>query len=196
MLCPGGELWVDVEGFEEATATARRARDPGAYRTAIDLYWGAPTADRYEEWAEGGAELRNTRLTLHLELARVYEGSGRIREGHRGAAKGPLGGTNQRTDARWPHAPLRLLLSCGTKPWPNTNGSWKPYQGSWMHTSAQRPSGFVRRLLLAHSRRPSSPPIEESSDTGKHNLPASRTSFVGREHEMMRSTPSGHDGAY
>ena len=62
-----------------------------------------------------------------------------------------------------------------------------PTQGSWMHRSAQLPSGFVRRSLPAHSRRPSPPfaPTEEPSDAGKHNLPASRTSFVGREHEMM-----------
>ena len=33
--------------------------------------------------------------------------------------------------------------------------------------------------------QPTIAPTEESSDTGKHNLPASRTSFVGREHEML-----------
>src|SRR5215217_9728661 len=37
MLCPGGELWLDVEAFEEAAATARRATDPAAYRAAIEL---------------------------------------------------------------------------------------------------------------------------------------------------------------
>src|SRR5215213_3649999 len=40
MLCPGGELWLDVEAFEEAAATARRATDPAAYRAAIELYAG------------------------------------------------------------------------------------------------------------------------------------------------------------
>ncbi len=28
MLCPEGELWVDVEAFEEAAVSARRSRDP------------------------------------------------------------------------------------------------------------------------------------------------------------------------
>src|SRR5918992_3405998 len=36
LLCPEGELWIDVDAFEEAAATARRARDPAAYRAAIE----------------------------------------------------------------------------------------------------------------------------------------------------------------
>src|ERR687890_2280487 len=35
VLCPRSALWVDVDAFEEATATARRSRDPAAYRVAI-----------------------------------------------------------------------------------------------------------------------------------------------------------------
>src|SRR5919107_4137273 len=31
VLCPGGELWLDVEAFEEGTATAGRSRWPAAY---------------------------------------------------------------------------------------------------------------------------------------------------------------------
>ena len=34
VLCPRGELWLDVEAFEEAAATARRSREPAAYRAA------------------------------------------------------------------------------------------------------------------------------------------------------------------
>ena len=37
VLCPGGNLWVDVETFEEAAISARRSRDPAAYRAAMDL---------------------------------------------------------------------------------------------------------------------------------------------------------------
>src|SRR5215211_9308580 len=33
-LCPEGRLWVDVGAFEEAANTARRSRDPAAYRAA------------------------------------------------------------------------------------------------------------------------------------------------------------------
>jgi DNA-binding SARP family transcriptional activator len=47
-LCPQGELWVDVDAFEEAAATARRARDPAAYRAALELYAGELLpGDRY-----------------------------------------------------------------------------------------------------------------------------------------------------
>src|SRR4051794_29786672 len=35
VLCPRGDLWVDVEAFEEAAGTTRRARDASAYRAAI-----------------------------------------------------------------------------------------------------------------------------------------------------------------
>ena len=39
-LCPEGPLWTDVGAFEGAAAMARRARDPMAFRTALDLYAG------------------------------------------------------------------------------------------------------------------------------------------------------------
>ena len=70
-LCPDGRLWVDVDTFEEAAATARRSRDPAAYRAAIDLYSGELLPeDRYEEWAEGRREqLRQLNLALFAELA-------------------------------------------------------------------------------------------------------------------------------
>src|SRR5919112_6451827 len=53
MLCPGGQLWVDAEAFAESAVSARRSRDPSAYRAAIELYAGELLPnDRYEEWAE------------------------------------------------------------------------------------------------------------------------------------------------
>ena len=111
VLCPEGDLWVDVDAFEEAAATARRAKDPAAYRAAIDLYAGELLpADRYEEWAEGRRqELRHTWLSLHARTSTSVRGAWGVREGHRVAAKGALGGAHQRTDARLPDAPLRLL---------------------------------------------------------------------------------------
>jgi DNA-binding SARP family transcriptional activator len=52
-LSPAGPVWVDVEAFEEAAATARHAMEPAAYRAAIDLYAGELLPqDRYEAWAE------------------------------------------------------------------------------------------------------------------------------------------------
>ena len=50
MLCPEGDLWVDVEVFEQAAEAARYSREPAAYRAAIDLYAGELLPeDRYEE---------------------------------------------------------------------------------------------------------------------------------------------------
>src|SRR5919107_3074753 len=53
MLCPGAQLWVDAEAFAESAVSARRSRDPSAYRATIELYAGELLPDdRYEEWAE------------------------------------------------------------------------------------------------------------------------------------------------
>src|SRR5215211_3421406 len=75
VLCPDSPLWVDVEAFEEAAATARHALEPAAYRAAIDLYTGELLPeDRYEVWAEERrAQLQGAYLSLLLELARLYE---------------------------------------------------------------------------------------------------------------------------
>src|SRR5215208_879246 len=83
VLCPGGDLWVDVDAFEEAAVGARRSGDPAAYRAAINLYSGdLLPEDRYEEWAESRRqELRHTWLSLHVELARAYEGRGEYERG-------------------------------------------------------------------------------------------------------------------
>jgi DNA-binding SARP family transcriptional activator len=77
-LCPHHPLWVDVEAFEEAASTARKEKEPAAYRAAIDLYAGEllPT-DRYQEWVEERRrELRESFLSLLVELASLCEGRG------------------------------------------------------------------------------------------------------------------------
>ena len=81
-LCPDVPLWVDVEAFERAAESARRAREPAAYRAALGLYAGELLPqDRYEEWAEEKREgLRGTYLALLLELAKLYEERGSARE--------------------------------------------------------------------------------------------------------------------
>ena len=78
LMCPQGQLWVDVDAFEEAAETARRSEDPAAYRAAIELYSGELLPeDRYEEWAESRRqELRHTFLSLLVELAGLYEERG------------------------------------------------------------------------------------------------------------------------
>jgi DNA-binding SARP family transcriptional activator len=187
MLCPGDELWVDVEAFEEATATARRARDAGAYRTAIELYSGELLpADRYQEWAEGRRqELRHTWLSLHLELARVYEGSGEYERDtdllQRALLEEP---TNEQM-----HIGLMRLYAFSER----RGEALAQYERLVEALSGQldaRVGATTERLReeIAAGRFPPTQPTvaqtEESSDIGRHNLPAPRTSFVGREHEM------------
>jgi DNA-binding SARP family transcriptional activator len=75
VLCPDGQLWVDIEAFEEAAKAARRSGEPAAYRAAIELYAGELLPeDRYEEWTQDRREgLRQLHLTLLVELAGVHE---------------------------------------------------------------------------------------------------------------------------
>jgi DNA-binding SARP family transcriptional activator len=75
VLCPQGDLWVDVEAFEEAARNAHRSHDPAAYEAALELYADELLpGDRYEEWAEEPRRrLRETYLSLLLRLARLLE---------------------------------------------------------------------------------------------------------------------------
>ena len=74
-LCPDSPLWVDVEAFGEAAATARQVLEPAAYRAAIELYPGELLPqERYEPWAEERrVDLQELYLSLLLELAGLYE---------------------------------------------------------------------------------------------------------------------------
>jgi DNA-binding SARP family transcriptional activator len=74
VLCPGGQLWVDAEAFAESAVSARRSRDPAAYRAAIELYAGELLPDdRYEEWAENRrGQLRRLYIELLVELTGLH----------------------------------------------------------------------------------------------------------------------------
>jgi DNA-binding SARP family transcriptional activator len=74
-LYPGGQLWVDAEAFAESAVSARRSRDPAAYRAAVELYAGELLPDdRYEEWAENRrGQLRRLYFELLVELTGLYE---------------------------------------------------------------------------------------------------------------------------
>jgi DNA-binding SARP family transcriptional activator len=87
VLCPGGNLWVDVNAFEEAAATARRSRKLAACRAALELYAGdLLPADRYEGWAEE-KRTRESQNTQPPELrfrALLTEGGARTVQLHSG----------------------------------------------------------------------------------------------------------------
>jgi predicted ATPase/DNA-binding SARP family transcriptional activator/DNA-binding CsgD family transcriptional regulator len=191
ILCPGGRLWVDVEAFEEAAATARHSQDPAAYKAALDLYAGELLPeDRYEEWAEERRqELRRMFLSLLLGQATVHEKRGEHGRGleafRRAVAEEPT--------LEEAHAGLmRLYALLGQEG--EAMAQYERLQRALSKQLGTRPSTATNRLRdeiasgefpLALSS-PTGPPQEEDPlYSSGHNLPAPRTSFIGREREML-----------
>ena len=189
MLCPEGDLWVDVDAFEEAATPPDARTDPAAYRAAIELYAGELLPeDRYEEWAEGGVtQLRQLYLALLVELAGLTKSAANTSRPS-SAAQG---------DSRGAHLEEAHERSCAftpspggpSGPWRNTNGSASPLQRAWRGARRGDPAtarrDSRRKATAGPVRRSLSQ--EEPPRVGKHNLPAPRTSFVGREREIWRS---------
>jgi predicted ATPase/DNA-binding SARP family transcriptional activator len=195
-LSPAGAVWVDVEAFEEAAATARRTLEPQAFRAAIDLYSGELLPqDRYEGWVEQRrAHLRELYLSLLLEVGALYEEREEFGLGiealsrvvaeeqtHEGAHGGlmrlhALLGRRREALSQYEHLRGALLKNLGTVPDAATTSL---QQEIWAGT-------------FPHSDLPSAdlPAREETrSDVGapsrRHNLPVVRTSFIGRERECI-----------
>lgn len=188
LLCPKSDLWVDVEAFEEAARAARRSRDAVAYRVALDLYTGdLLPEDRYEEWAETRREeLRSLHLALLVELAGLYE-----EHGEYGAAVEALGRVvDEEPTNEEAHAGLIRLHALSGRP-RQALSQYQRFRDALSERLDAEPGAATRRLRdeIASGRlqliQPADLAVEEPPDPGKHNLPASRTSFVGREHEML-----------
>ena len=187
-LCPDGQLWVDVEAFEETAAIARRSREPATYRAAIDLYAGELLPeDRYEEWAEGRRnELRQLYLALLIELAGLYEG----REEYALAIEALRKATAEEPTLEEAHVSLMRLHALSGRP-ERALAQYERLRDALQKGIGTRPTEATRRLrdeIAAGRLLPTSPadaaqPVP--SDGAKHNLPAPRTSFVGREREMV-----------
>ena len=188
-LCPDGQLWVDVETFEGAAATARRSRDPAAYRMALELYAGdLLPEDRYEEWAVGRREgLRQLYLALLIELASLYE----VRDEHASAIEALRKATEEDPTLEEAHASLMRLHALSGRP-ERALAQYARLHDALQKDMGTQPTEATRRVhdeIAAH-RFSSPPPIDdrprrEASGAGTHNLPAQRTSFVGREREMV-----------
>ena len=189
VLCPKSVLWVDAEAFEEAATTARRSSDPAAYRAALDLYSSdLLPEDRYEEWADSRREeLRRLYLGLLVELAGLYE----KREEY-GAAIEALHSTVMEEPTREEaHTGLmRIHALSGRRR--EALAQYEQLQELLSKQLGAEPSTATRRLqdeILA-GRFPLSQPVgplpKEPPDPSKHNLPAPRDSFVGREHELVK----------
>jgi predicted ATPase/DNA-binding SARP family transcriptional activator/DNA-binding CsgD family transcriptional regulator len=189
VLCPESSLWVDVDAFEEAARSARRSREPAVYRAALDLYTGELLPrDRYEEWVEEPRlRLQERYLSLLLGLANLHEeladyecaieALGRVvseeptrEEAHAGLMRlYALVGNNKEALAQYGRLEETLSRTLGTEP--------------AVSSRALREEISTGRFPLAEGRSFASPP-EGSPDAAKHNLPASRSTFVGRESEL------------
>src|SRR5215217_6588335 len=188
MMCPGGELWVDVEAFEEAAATARRAREPVAYGVGIDLYAGELLpGDRYEEWAEGRREeLRRLYLTLLIELAGLCEERGE----HEATVEALRRVATEDPPQEEAHAGLMRLHALSERRI-QALAQYEQLRSALSDKLGTGPSALTRRLYneIATGRFPPSESstagaVEDSLDAGRHNLPAPRSSFVGRETKL------------
>jgi predicted ATPase/DNA-binding SARP family transcriptional activator/DNA-binding CsgD family transcriptional regulator len=188
VLCPEGNLWVDVEAFEEAAAIARRSRDPAAYRVALELYEGELLpGDRYEEWAERRhEELRRLYLALLVELAELYEERGDY---------GQAVETLQRALSDDPaneevHAGLMRLYALSERQG-EALAQYERLRETLSGHLGTEPGSTTRALRdeIAAGKFPPTQPFapapEGPPEAGKHNLPSPRTSFVGREREVV-----------
>jgi predicted ATPase/DNA-binding SARP family transcriptional activator/DNA-binding CsgD family transcriptional regulator/Tfp pilus assembly protein PilF len=188
VLCPEGQLWVDADAFGDAAATARRSKDPAAYRAAIDLYAGdLLPEDRYEQWAEGRrAELRQLYLALLIELAGLYEG----REEHALAIEVLRKATAKEPALEEAHVAIMRLHALSGKP-ERALAQYERLRDALQRGIGIRPTEATRRLRdeIAAGRLLSAPPTKAAQDGSsadiEHNLPAPMTSFVGREQEMV-----------
>jgi predicted ATPase/DNA-binding SARP family transcriptional activator/DNA-binding CsgD family transcriptional regulator len=190
-LYPEGPLWVDVEAFEEAASTARRSRkEPAAYEAALDLYAGdLLPGDPYEGWTEERREgLRRTYLALLAGLAGLYEGRGELDAAigalgrvvaeeptHEGAYIGlmrlyALSGRQQEALQQYEQLRAALSREFGEEPSAQSRCLYEDI-------TADR---FPEASVAANGPSPTVP-LEAPS----HNLPAARSSFVGRERELV-----------
>jgi predicted ATPase/DNA-binding SARP family transcriptional activator/DNA-binding CsgD family transcriptional regulator len=190
VLCPEGQLWVDVEVFEEAAATARRGKELAAYRAALELYAGELLPrDRYEEWAERHRRrLRETYLSLLLRLARLEETRGDLDSAIEALRKvvaeepareeaytslmrlSALLGRKAEAFAYYGQLEKTLLGELGTEPAASSRALREEI------AAGRFPSKVAREQEIQH---------KEPAGAGRHNLPAPRNSFVGREQEIL-----------
>ena len=190
VLCPRSALWVDVDAFEEATATARRSRDPAAYRVAIELYEGELLPEnRYEEWPQSRREeLWRTFLTLLIELAGIYEQRGEYALGIEALQKVLA----EETTNQEVHVGLmRLYALLGRQA--DALGQYERLEKSLTRELGAVPNVSSRDLReeIAAGRfpppdRPVGLPEREISYPLRYNLPAPRTSFVGKARELVK----------
>ena len=190
VLCPEGELWVDVEAFEEAAEAARRECEPATYRAALELYGGELLpGDRYEEWAEDRRQgLRRLNLALLMELASIYEDRGE----HEAAIEALTRVTEEEPAREEAHAGLMRLYALSGRQFEALK-QYELLEVALFRELGTEPNASSRDLRKEIASGTLSPPAGKTrpeadaaeASVGEHNLPAPRTSFVGRHKEIV-----------
>src|SRR5215212_7343654 len=189
MLCPGGQVWVDAEAFAESAVSARRSRDPSAYRATLELYAGELLPDdRYEEWAEDRrGQLRRLYFELLVELSGMYEERGEYGQAAEMLQRAlPEEPTNEEAHAGL----MRLYALSGRRGEALTQYERlrKTLLSGRLGTAPGATTQALRDKIAAGRFQPTQHTAhlrEGLSSAGKHNLPEPRTNFVGREREMV-----------
>ena len=189
VLSPEGDLWVDVDAFEQAVAIARRTKAPATYRAALDLYGADLLPEhRYEEWTEGRREqLRQLYLALLVELAGLHE----ERHEHELAIELLRKVTSEESILEEAHAALMRLHAISGRP-ERALAQYDKLRDTLSTGLCLEPTAATRRLRdeIAAGRYLPTPSVgcvreEESPAVGMHNLSAPMTSFVGRAQEIV-----------
>jgi predicted ATPase/DNA-binding SARP family transcriptional activator len=191
-LCPGDPVRIDVLAFEEAAATAREARDPAAYRDALDCYDGELLPeDRYEEWTAARRDaVHELRLALGIELAEFEapgDPAGAIDCLRSVLVDAPLYEPAHR-------ALMRLYVDGGRRQ--EALAQFQELKSGLRREFEDEPDEVTRRLYREILTRdtgegePAYPPAAATMGSparSPNKLPHQLTSFIGRERELAEA---------
>jgi predicted ATPase/DNA-binding SARP family transcriptional activator len=189
-LCPGGRVWTDVEAFSEAASSARHGGNPAAYQAAVELYAGdLLPEDRYEEWVESRRmELRKDYLDLLIDMARLHEERTELEPAIRAFRRV----VEEEPAHEEAHTNLmRLYALSGRRgeameQYDQLREVMRRRHGAEPGAASKRLHGeIVAGLYPPAGAAPEGPPADNIREVPRHNLPIPRTSFVGREREML-----------
>jgi len=180
VLEPPGHLWIDVDAFTQAAASARQSSDPAICRAAIEHYRGDLLPEYpYDEWlVERRHALRDMLVTLLFHEARLHE-----QQADDSAARAALRQiiehepTNEQA-----HADLMRLLARAGQP-ALALDQYRQLRETLDRELGEEPGeAITRRSKEIASAVPTSNAGNQAKARG--NLKEPLTSFVGRRREL------------
>ena len=192
VLCPKSKLWVDVEAFEKrrTSPVAPKVHPPTGRRSSCTRGSCCPkTATRNGHRAAVKSSGRHFFPCLSKLLGFTRSMGRRSWSQLCRPCRGFWPRSPPTRRRMWAHAPVRFLRSIGRSP----QAVRTPLEVLSSRLSVE-PSASPRALreeivagrFRAGSTQPAGSPTKETAGGARaHNLPARRTSFVGREREML-----------